>query len=142
MRLDLREIPAIYMNMEHHVEKSDNMKNMLTKMGFKNIIRTDGVPDPENPVAGCSKAHHKALTEFKAPFILFEDDCVLFEENFNPIVHLPSDADALYLGISSRGRIASAHNSYIESSGMKSVYVPYPDHYLFGRTLDCSMHKH
>ena len=40
MKLDLREIPAIYMNMEHHVEKSENMKNMLMDygmLGFRNI---------------------------------------------------------------------------------------------------------
>lgn len=114
MKLDLREIPAIYMNMEHHVEKSENMKNILTKMGFKNIIRTDGVPDPDNPVAGCSKAHHKALSEFKAPFILFEDDCVPFEENFTPVIELPDDADALYLGISSWGRMNGHNGQYVQ----------------------------
>lgn len=105
MKLDLREIPVVYMNLGHHIEKNEYMSSMLTKMGFKNIQRIEGVLDSENPTAGCSKAHHKALSTFKAPFILFEDDCQLMEENFNPLIELPDNADALYLGISSWGRM-------------------------------------
>lgn len=105
MKLDLREIPVVYMNLEHHVEKNEYMNSMLTKMGFKNIQRIEGVLDSENPTAGCSKAHHRALSTFKAPFILFEDDCQLMEENYNPLIELPDNADALYLGISSWGRM-------------------------------------
>jgi hypothetical protein len=114
MKIDLRKIPAVYMNLGHHVEKSQNMHSMLSKMGFETIIRTEGVLDTENPVAGCSKAHHKALSEFKAPFILFEDDCVLFEENFQPVIELPDDADALYLGISSWGRMNGHDGQYVQ----------------------------
>lgn len=114
MEIDLRKIPAVYMNLEKHVEKSRNMQTMLSKMGFENIIRTEGVLDAENPVAGCSKAHHKALSTFKAPFILFEDDCVLFEENFQPIIELPDNTDALYLGISSWGRMNGHDGQYVQ----------------------------
>ena len=38
MNLDLREIPAVYMNLEQHVEKNENMQNILKECGFKNII--------------------------------------------------------------------------------------------------------
>ena len=114
MKIDLRKIPAIYMNLEHHVEKNENMHNMLSKMGFETIVRTEGVLDNENSVAGCSKAHHKALSSFKAPFILFEDDCLVFEDNFQPIVELPDDADALYLGISSWGRMNGHDGQYVQ----------------------------
>ena len=38
MDLDLREIPAVYMNLEQHVEKNENMQNILKECGFKNII--------------------------------------------------------------------------------------------------------
>lgn len=114
MEIDLRKIPAIYMNLEYHVEKNKNMHDMLSKMGFENIIRTEGVLDAENHIAGCSKAHHKSLSFFKTPFILFEDDCVSFEENFQPIVELPDDADALYLGISSWGRMNGHDGQYVQ----------------------------
>lgn len=114
MKIDLRKLPAVYMNLEQHTEKSQNMQSMLSRMGFEDIRRTEGVLDSENPVAGCSKAHHKALSEFKAPFILFEDDCVLFEENFQPIIELPDNADALYLGISSWGRMNGHDGQYVQ----------------------------
>lgn len=102
------------MNLEHHVEKNENMNSMLKRLGFETIIRTDGVLDSDNPVAGCSKAHCKALSEFKAPFILFEDDCLIFEENFCPELEIPEDADALYLGISSWGRMNGHNGQYVQ----------------------------
>jgi len=114
MKIDLRKLPAVYMNGEQHTEKSQNMQSMLSRMGFEDIRRTEGVLDSENSVAGCSKAHHKALSEFRAPFILFEDDCVLFEENFQPIIELPDNADALYLGISSWGRMNGHDGQYVQ----------------------------
>ena len=79
--IDITKIPAVYINLEKHNQKNDNMYNLLSSIGFENIERIEGVLDAENPVAGCSKAHHKALSSFKAPFVLFEDDCVLFDQN-------------------------------------------------------------
>ena len=39
MNLDLREIPAVYINLDSDVDKNESMKSMLTECGFKNIIR-------------------------------------------------------------------------------------------------------
>lgn len=105
MKIDLTKIPVVYINLKEHSEKNKAMQELLLKMGFETIQRIEGVLDSKNPTAGCSKAHHKALSSFEAPFILFEDDCQLMEENFNPIIELPDNADALYLGISSWGRM-------------------------------------
>jgi len=109
--IDIKKIPAVYINLEKHKEKNDSMYNMLSSIGFETIERVEGVLDSENPIAGCSKAHHKALSSFKAPFILFEDDCVLFENNKVTQIEIPDDADALYLGISSWGRM-NGHNGF------------------------------
>ena len=128
MKIDLRKIPAVYMNLEHHVEKNNNMMEILTKFGFENIKRIDGVLDSENPTAGCSKAHHKALSSFKAPFVLFEDDCMLMEEDINPIVELPENSDALYLGISTWGRMNGhegecvQYNEFEEHPNLLRIY--------------------
>lgn len=111
MKIDLRKIPSVYINLDRHQEKNKEMQELLSKTGFESIQRIEGVLDSKNPVAGCSKAHHKALSKLKAPFILFEDDCSLFEENFEPIIELPDDADALYLGVSSWGRM-NGHNGF------------------------------
>lgn len=114
MKLNLRKIPAIYINLEGHKEKNDNMVRLLTNLGFEAIERVEGVLDTENPIAGCSKAHHKALASYRAPFVLFEDDCVLFEDNVIMDIELPDDADALYLGISSWGRMNGHNGPYVQ----------------------------
>lgn len=114
MKIDLRKIPAIYINLEQHTDKNDKMMRMLSKMEFEDIRRIEGIVDIENPSAGCSKAHHKALSSYEAPFILFEDDCILYEENFQPIIELPDNADALYLGISSWGRMNGHNGEYVQ----------------------------
>ena len=114
MKLNLRKIPAVYINLEKHKEKNDNMVRLLTKLGFETIERVEGVLDTENPIAGCSKAHHKALSSYEVPFVLFEDDCVLFEDNVVMDIELPDDADALYLGISSWGRMNGHNGTYVQ----------------------------
>lgn len=118
MNLDLREIPAVYMNLEQHVEKNNNMQNILKECGFKNIIRVEGVSRPDRPVAGCSAAHHKGLCEIDPPFVLFEDDCVI--KNFRPEIEVPDDADAVYLGISSWGRMNGHSGPYVQYEHVKN----------------------
>ena len=78
MNLDLREIPAVYINLEQHTEKNENMQNILEECGFKHIIRVEGVSSPRKPIAGCSAAHYKALCNIDPPFILFEDESNCF----------------------------------------------------------------
>lgn len=103
MNIDLTKIPAVYMNLKQHVEKNENMKNILKNCGFEKIIRVEGVYRPDNTIAGCSSAHYKGLCEIDPPFILFEDDCII--KNFKSEIEIPDDADAVYLGISSWGRM-------------------------------------
>ena len=100
--LDLREIPAVYMNLEQHNEKNENMQKILKECGFKTIIRVEGVSRPDRPVAGCSAAHNKGLMEIDPPFVLFEDDCMI--KNFRPEIEVPDDADALFIGVSQWAR--------------------------------------
>lgn len=102
MNLDLREIPAIYINMDSDLEKRENMESMLKQFGFKNIIRLSAV-EHQDRLAGCSNSHFNALNEVDTPFIIFEDDCIC--KNANPIISIPDNADAVYLGISSWGRM-------------------------------------
>lgn len=111
MKLDLRKIPAVYMNLEKHTEKNESMYSMLNGMGFQNINRVEGVLDSENSVAGCSKAHHKALCNFKTPFILFEDDCGIAYDDYDLEIEIPDNADAVYLGVSDWGRMNN-HNGF------------------------------
>lgn len=140
--IDITKIPAVYINLEKHKEKNDNMYNLLSSIGFETIKRIEGVLDTENPVAGCSKAHHKALSSFEAPFVLFEDDCVLFDQNTITEIEIPDNADALYLGISSWGRMNGHNGFYLqydefeEQSNLLRIYNMLGGHSIIYLTED------
>jgi hypothetical protein len=118
------------------------MYNLLSSIGFETIERIEGVLDTENPVAGCSKAHHKALSSFETPFVLFEDDCVLFDQNTITEIEIPDNADALYLGISSWGRMNGHNGFYLqydefeEQSNLLRIYNMLGGHSIIYLTED------
>ena len=110
--LDLRDIPAVYINLAQETERNESMKLVLNDCGFKNIIRIEAKHTPSRPLAGCSISHYNALNEIDPPFIIFEDDCIAKE--YNPIIRIPDDTDALYLGISSWGRMNSHSGPFVQ----------------------------
>ena len=118
MNLELNDIPAIYINLEKDVDKNESMKSMLNDCGFKNIIRVDAEYTPDNPLAGCSLSHYNALHEIDPPFIVFEDDCKV--KNFSSSINIPDDADAVYLGISSWGRMNSHSGPFVQYENLRS----------------------
>ena len=124
MNLDLREIPAVYINLDQDVEKNESMKSMLDQCGFKHIIRVEGKYTPDRPLAGCSMSHYNALSEVDPPFIVFEDDCKI--KTFCSTIEIPDDSDAVYLGISSWGRMNSHSGPFVQSEnvgfGMVRIY--------------------
>ena len=124
MNLDLREIPAVYINLQQDVEKKNSIVDVLDECGFENIIRIDGEYTPDRPLAGCSYSHYKALNEVEPPFIIFEDDCKA--KNFRTIIDVPDDSDAVYLGISSWGRMNSHSGPFVQyeevEDGLLRVY--------------------
>ena len=124
MNLDLREIPAVYINLEKDVDKNESMKSMLNECGFKNIIRVDAEYTPDNPLAGCSLSHYNALSKVDPPFVVFEDDCKV--KTFRSTIEVPDDSEAIYLGISSWGRMNSHSGPCVQSEsvgfGMVRIY--------------------
>jgi hypothetical protein len=112
MNLDLRKIPAIYINLDRDIEKNEHMNNMLTELGFETIIRIEASEFPDRHLSGCSLSHFNALNEVDIPFIVFEDDCKI--KSFDPVIEIPNDADAVYLGISSWGRMNSHSGAFVQ----------------------------
>ena len=111
MNLDLREVSAVYINLKKDVKKDFAMKALILDCGFKNTIRVEAEYTP-NSLAGCSLSHHNALNEIDPPFIVFEDDCVV--KNFNSNIEIPDDADAVYLGVSSWGRMNAHSGPFVQ----------------------------
>ena len=104
MKFKLADIPVIYINLDEQTERKKRIENSLNELGFKNIIRLSAYKDP-NSKRGCAYSHALALEEIQPPFILLEDDCLPL--NFLDEIEVPEDADAVYLGISSWGRMNS-----------------------------------
>ncbi len=112
MNLDLRDIPVLYINMDKDVGKRERIENHIDRLGFKTKIRVPGVVHRDGPLAGCALAQYNALYEVDPPFIILEDDATPFD--YNPIISIPDDADALYLGISSWGRMNSHSGPFVQ----------------------------
>lgn len=108
--INLTEIPAHYINLKKDVEKNKNVSNLLTNLEFITIKRHEGILHDKSNV-GCSRAHYQALKKLNTPFILFEDDVV--ELDFKKNIHIPIDADAIYLGNSSWGRFNSSSGPFL-----------------------------
>ena len=125
MNLDLREIPVIYINLDRDVEKKEKIeKKNLKSLGFKTVIRSPGHLHPTGHRAGCSMKQHNALKELDPPFIILEDDAT--PSNFIPEIEVPDDADAVYLGVSSWGRMNGHSGPYVQydevDNGLLKVY--------------------
>lgn len=116
MKIDLKEIQTYYINLPQHTEKNQKVKSLLNSLGIKNFERLDGSICPENPVAGCSRAHYHSLQSDNVPFILLEDDVFLLNDSEwnDGIIEIPDDADALYLGTSTWGRMNGHNGEYVQ----------------------------
>jgi len=109
MKINLLEIPIYYISLEKNKENQKNIENILNKLGFKDIRKFLVAPHPRGKIAGCADSHMQILQKEKfneklfSPFIIIEEDCEI-NTDFDEIVDIPDDADALYIGISAWGR--------------------------------------
>lgn len=124
MNLDLRKIPTIYINLQKDTDKNEQVSSMLKNLEFKNVIRLNAFSFPEKPLSGCAFSWYNALQQVEPPFLVLEDDCV--NKNFIPEIEVPDDADAVYLGISSWGRMNSHSGPFVQykdvGNGMLKIY--------------------
>lgn len=109
MKIDLREIPVIWINLDKDTDNAEKMVKQFNDYGFKNHIRFSGLtpdkiqpPPPSNWYGfGCGMSHVKILETYKdLPILVLEDDAKITED-FNPIIEIPDEADGVYLGTSS-----------------------------------------
>jgi hypothetical protein len=99
MILDIRKTPASYINLDRHSEKNDSMKQLIQKVRFKDIKRFSGIDRPDSAIIGCASSHLEILSSIHEPHTILEDDCQL--QNLIPIIDIPENTDAIYLGLSS-----------------------------------------
>lgn len=103
MKINLKTVPVIYINMDKDTERNESMKNLVNDFGFTKTFRSSGVYTQGDPLKGCASSHNNILSDIKNKTIILEDDCVI--KNNISTIDVPDDADAVYLGLSSWGYI-------------------------------------
>ena len=112
MNLDLREIPFYYINLDDAIERRTRTENHLKARGIKSINRIPAVRH-SNGFAGCARTVSDFLHQItEGPFVLIEDDIEV--KQWDPIIEVPDDADALYLGISGWGRMNGHSGPFVQ----------------------------
>lgn len=105
MKIDIRKIPTLYINMDKDKERNAEMIKLGQDVKFKNYNRSKAVALPKMPKSGCAKSHYNIFKDMQEPTIILEDDCVLKNDSY--IIEIPDDTDALYLGLSGWGFLNS-----------------------------------
>jgi len=135
MIIDLREIPVVWINLDSATKNAQTMEERFKKFGFKNTHRKSGliIPPPEGTdpsiahFMGCGQSHIDILDDqsYDTPLLILEDD-IEFAEDFNPVIELPDDSDAIYLGISHGNRYyqtCKKSPDYLRISGILAAHA-------------------
>lgn len=119
MKINILDIPVFYINMAKDTHKKQHIEARLKEKGFKKVHRIDAIEDKDNGKVGLSKSQLKALSQVQAPFIILEDDAD--PKHFEPVVEVPDDAHALYLGTSQWGYMQSHSGYYLKYKPVKKM---------------------
>ena len=148
LRLDLRDIPFYYINLDDAVERNERMKSILSELGIKNVRRISATKH-ETGQAGTARsmlntiesAINPVVSPLGTPFVILEDDIAV--KRWDPIIEIPENADAFYLGISGWGRMNSHSGPFVQweqyEPGILQVYNMLGGHaimYLRKRYID------
>lgn len=102
LEIDLREIQTLWINLDRDTERKARMESMFTTLEMDNHRRIPGYP-ATTVKEGCGKAQENTLSQIENyPTLVLEDDC-LQTGHFVPVINVPEDADAVYLGCSHWG---------------------------------------
>mgnify|MGYP003651664081 CR=1 FL=1 len=123
MKLNLTELPVVYINLDRDSEKRQSMEKIFDEHGFKNVHRSPGVIVPnEHVCVGISHAFRDAFelafsVSDGGPFLMFEDDLVT-RPSFRTEIDIPDDYDACYLGISTWARVNGISGPYLRGADL------------------------
>jgi hypothetical protein len=124
MKIDLRQFPTFYINMDKHQDRNTDMIKLGKDVGFNQYSRFSGIAMPKQPMAGCAKSHYGILENMSSPTIILEDDCVIKNDSY--VFEIPDDTDALYLGLSGWGFLNSESKlnnfSYQKHTDFSGIY--------------------
>jgi hypothetical protein len=103
MKIDLREIQSYWINLDNETGQATRISKMcddleLNHERFRAIKKSPGI-------VGCGYSHISCwhLAKKDLPCLIFEDDASRTDAPFTPIIEVPDECSALYLGISHAG---------------------------------------
>lgn len=106
MLIDINSLPIFIISIDKGGERFKALYSDLERLGIaENIQTVGGVLTDLGPESGCALSHkmmiERALSTCSTPFIVFEDDARVIDQNFRPQITVPDDAGAVYIGFSS-----------------------------------------
>jgi len=117
LRIDLREIPTFILNCAEDRQKRLMLQEQLSelRMNYEFVHTLRVTPG----WVGVALGHTKVLRLSRArpPFLVLEDDCV-FNEDFQPVIEVPAEADCLYLSASVFGLEKPGQMSWGKAGGV------------------------
>jgi hypothetical protein len=130
-RYDLRDVPFYYINLDDAVERDKKMRGILNDLEIKNVRRISATRHnigqagtARSMLETIETAINPIVSPMGTPFVVLEDDIEV--KRWDPIIEVPENVDALYLGISGWGRMNGHSGPFVQwdniSSGLLQVY--------------------
>jgi len=109
MKIDIRDVRCCWINLDKDKNNADAMVKQFEDIGIENHERLSArVIEPHEGAdvtikhyRGCAQSHIDILDneDNELPLLILEDDAKITED-FNPILEIPDNTDAVYLGTS------------------------------------------
>jgi len=101
LKINLKDVEIIYINLDSYVNRNQSMINMLNHCGLT-ASRVEGIVSADQGYDVIADAHRKALDFSSAEQVLIlEDDCIPY--SYRKEFDVPEDADIVYLGLHGYG---------------------------------------
>jgi GR25 family glycosyltransferase involved in LPS biosynthesis len=131
--LNITQIPSYHINLDKDIDRLKKCEKIFKQKGIRSerfaaTLHQEGI-------VGCGLSHLKCLQSIKPDTIIFEDDIALtgvWSDTFD----IPSDTDALYLGVSRYGYV------HKRSVGIRDTVLTSQYNSKFKRIFNmCSLHS-
>jgi len=135
VEIDLREIPIFVINLDSQRKRLKVTTEILTRAGlsFERFagIHIDDVYGTSSTGGrwGCAKSHFDLMSNNRVPFLILEDDIEL-TPYWKPLLQIPADADAVYLGITNTTGGACVHSYNSEWNKIEKMHSAHAILYL------------
>lgn len=122
MKIDLKEINKIWINLDKEESRSADMKIQFQEYDLNNHIRLPGIEN-ENRVLGCGLSMYSAVSyaHNNLPCLVLEDDAKINPDAFRYEIEVPDETDAIYLGISHWGMRDQGAYSKLNGIGLEEI---------------------